>query len=128
MSWLLSEISKYHHSSVIIHRQKRNFAQHVLPRIKNLGYNAIQVMAVMEHAYYASFGYQVTSFFAASSRYGDPEDLKAVVDKAHEMGLFVMLDVVHSYASKNTLDVLNMFDGIDEDKYFHQSTVACSSS
>ena len=70
----------------------QDFAQHVLPRIKNLGYNAIQVMAVMEHAYYASFGYQVTSFFAASSRYGDPEDLKAVVDKAHEMGLFVMLD------------------------------------
>ena len=91
----------------------QDFAQHVLPRIKNLGYNAIQVMAVMEHAYYASFGYQVTSFFAASSRYGDPEDLKAVVDKAHEMGLFVMLDVVHSHASKNTLDGLNMFDGTD---------------
>ena len=89
----------------------KDFAQSVLPRIKKLGYNAIQVMAVMEHAYYASFGYQVTSFFAASSRYGHPEELKAMVDKAHEMGLFVMLDVVHSHASKNTLDGLNMFDG-----------------
>ena len=61
-----------------------------------------QIMAVMEHAYYASFGYQVTSFFAASSRFGTPEELKACVDKAHSLGLFVMLDVVHSHASKVT--------------------------
>ena len=54
----------------------------------------------MEHAYYASFGYQVTSFFASSSRFGTPEELKACVDKAHSLGLFVMLDVVHSHASK----------------------------
>ena len=60
-------------------------------------------MAVMEHAYYASFGYQVTSFFAASSRFGTPEELKACVDKAHSLGLFVMLDVVHSHASKVSL-------------------------
>ena len=89
----------------------QDFTQNVLPRIKSCGYNAIQVMAVMEHAYYACFGYQVTSFFAASSRYGTPEELKAMVDRAHELGLYVMLDVVHSHASKNTLDGLNMFDG-----------------
>ena len=71
-------------------------------------------MAIMEHAYYASFGYQVTSFFAASSRYGTPEELKYLVDKAHGMGIFVMLDVVHSHASKNVLDGLNMFDGSGE--------------
>ena len=59
-----------------------------------------QIMAIMEHAYYASFGYQVTSFFASSSRFGTPEELKACVDKAHSLGLFVMLDVVHSHASK----------------------------
>ena len=94
----------------------KDFAENVLPRIKKLGYNAIQVMAVMEHAYYASFGYQVTSFFAASSRYGNPEELKAMVDKAHELGLFVMLDVVHSHASKNTLDGLNEFDGTGKKK------------
>lgn len=68
-------------------------------------------MAVMEHAYYASFGYQVTSFFAASSRYGTPEELKRLIDLAHGHGIFVMLDVVHSHASKNTEDGLNMFDG-----------------
>ena len=68
-------------------------------------------MAIMEHAYYASFGYQVTNFFGASSRYGTPEELKYLVDKAHKLGIFVMLDVVHSHASKNVLDGLNMFDG-----------------
>ncbi|XP_071531401.1 1,4-alpha-glucan-branching enzyme isoform X3 [Panulirus ornatus] len=94
------------------------FAKNVLPRIVKLGYNAIQVMAVMEHAYYASFGYQVTSFFAASSRYGTPEELKEMVDTAHSLGLTVLLDVVHSHASKNVLDGLNEFDGSDS-CYFH---------
>jgi len=91
----------------------RAFADDVLPRIRKVGYNAIQIMAVMEHAYYASFGYQVTSYFAASSRCGTPEDLKYLVDKAHAAGIFVMLDVVHSHASKNVLDGLNEFDGTD---------------
>jgi len=72
----------------------------------------------MEHAYYASFGYQVTSFFAASSRYGTPEELKELVDTAHGMGIVVLLDVVHSHACKNVLDGLNMFDGTDH-LYFH---------
>ncbi|KAL7631237.1 UNVERIFIED_CONTAM: hypothetical protein RMT77_018462 [Armadillidium vulgare] len=94
------------------------FAHKVLPRIVKLGYNAIQVMAIMEHAYYASFGYQVTSFFAASSRYGTPEELKEMIDIAHSMGLYVLLDVVHSHASKNTMDGLNGFDGTDS-CYFH---------
>ncbi|KAM7287785.1 1,4-alpha-glucan-branching enzyme [Ixodes scapularis] len=94
------------------------FTSHVLPRIKAQGYNAIQIMAIMEHAYYASFGYQVTSFFAASSRYGTPEELKALVDAAHGMGLYVLLDIVHSHASKNVLDGLNRFDGTDA-CFFH---------
>ena len=62
------------------------------------------MMAIMEHAYYASFGYQVTSFFAISSRYGTPEELKSLIDRAHELGLTVLLDVVHSHASKNAED------------------------
>lgn len=95
-----------------------NFKDNVLPRIKHQGYNAIQIMAIMEHAYYASFGYQVTSFFAASSRYGTPEELKALVDRAHEMGIYVLLDVVHSHASKNVLDGLNQFDGTNS-CFFH---------
>ncbi|GCB79851.1 hypothetical protein scyTo_0016049, partial [Scyliorhinus torazame] len=99
----------------------KNFTQNVLVRIKNLGYNCIQLMAIMEHAYYASFGYQVTSFFAASSRFGTPEELKELVDTAHSMGLFVLLDVVHSHASQNTEDGLNAFDGTDS-CFFHSGT------
>eukprot|EP01135_Chromosphaera_perkinsii_P007733 Nk52_evm22s967 gene=Nk52_evmTU22s967 len=96
-----------------------HFAENVVPHIAELGYNSIQIMAIMEHAYYGSFGYQVTSFFAASSRCGRPEALKRLVDAAHKHGLYVMLDVVHSHASKNTLDGLNKFDGTDH-CYFHE--------
>uniref|UniRef100_A0A672SZ93 1,4-alpha-glucan branching enzyme n=1 Tax=Sinocyclocheilus grahami TaxID=75366 RepID=A0A672SZ93_SINGR len=95
-----------------------NFTHNVLPRIKDLGYNCIQLMAIMEHAYYASFGYQVTSFFAASSRCGTPEELKELIDVAHSLGIIVLLDVVHSHASKNTEDGLNRFDGSDS-CFFH---------
>ncbi|KAH7073558.1 alpha-glucan branching enzyme [Paraphoma chrysanthemicola] len=97
----------------------KEFTQNILPRIKHLGYNTIQLMAVMEHAYYASFGYQINSFFAASSRYGLPDDLKELIDTAHGMGITVLLDMVHSHASKNVLDGLNMFDGSDH-LYFHE--------
>lgn len=94
------------------------FTDNVLPIIKDLGYNTIQLMSIMEHAYYASFGYQVTSFFAISSRFGTPEDLQRLIDTAHGLGLRVLLDVVHSHASKNVEDGLNMFDGTDY-CYFH---------
>lgn len=97
----------------------KEFTATMLPRIRDLGYNAIQLMAIMEHAYYASFGYQVNSFFAASSRYGTPEDLKELIDTAHSMNLVVLLDVVHSHASKNVQDGLNQFDGSDH-LYFHE--------
>ncbi|KAJ1918438.1 alpha-1,4-glucan branching enzyme [Mycoemilia scoparia] len=95
------------------------FTRDVLPRIKDLGYNTVQLMAIMEHPYYASFGYQVTSFFAPSSRYGPPDDLKRLIDEAHGMGLVVFLDVVHSHSCNNVEDGLNMFDGTDS-CYFHE--------
>ena len=89
----------------------REFAENVLPHVKQAGYNTVQLMAIMEHPYYGSFGYQVSNFFAASSWFGRPEDLKYLVNKAHEMGIRVMLDVVHSHAVKNTAEGINMFDG-----------------
>ncbi|XP_028784874.1 1,4-alpha-glucan-branching enzyme 1, chloroplastic/amyloplastic isoform X1 [Neltuma alba] len=95
-----------------------NFRDDVLPRIKRLGYNAVQIMAIQEHSYYASFGYHVTNFFAPSSRFGTPEELKSLIDRAHELGIHVLMDIVHSHASNNTLDGLNMFDGTDG-HYFH---------
>lgn len=96
----------------------REFADHVLPRIASLGYNVIQLMAVQEHPYYGSFGYHVSSFFAPSSRFGTPEDLKYLVDKAHGMDIAVLLDVVHSHAVKNKAEGLSNFDG-SGGQYFH---------
>ena len=96
----------------------REFADLVLPRIKRAGYNTVQLMAIMEHPYYGSFGYQVANFYAASSWFGKPEDLKYLVNKAHEMGLCVLLDVVHSHAVKNTTEGINMFDGTTW-QFFH---------
>jgi len=98
-----------------------DFTENVLPRIAALGYNTIQLMAIMEHAYYGSFGYQVTSFFAPSSRYGSPEDLRRLIDEAHRLRLTVLLDVVHSHASMNVSDGLNMWDGSDAG-YFHSGS------
>ncbi len=97
----------------------REFAKNILPRIKKLGYNTIQIMAVMEHPYYGSFGYQVSNFFAASSRYGKSEELKKLIDKAHSMGIAVLLDVVHSHAIKNTNEGPCEFDGTVY-QFFHE--------
>ncbi|KAJ1504797.1 1,4-alpha-glucan branching enzyme [Coelomomyces lativittatus] len=94
------------------------FTHEVLPRIVQLGYNTLQLMGIPEHAYYASFGYQVTSFYAPSSRFGPPNALRGLIDRAHELGLLVLLDLVHSHASKNVLDGLNLFDGSTH-CYFH---------
>ena len=96
----------------------REFADDVLPRVKKAGYNTIQLMAIMEHPYYGSFGYQVSNFFAASSWFGKPEDLKYLVNTAHAMGIRVLLDVVHSHAVKNTAEGINMFDGTTW-QFFH---------
>ena len=95
------------------------FMENILPRVAEEGYNTIQIMAVMEHPYYASFGYQVSGFFAASSRFGPPEDLKRLIDTAHGLGIRVLLDVVHSHAIKNTREGLNEFDGTSY-QYFHE--------
>ena len=94
------------------------FTQNILPRIADLGYNAVQLMAVMEHPYYASFGYHVSNFFAVSSRFGTPEELKELIDTAHGMGLLVIMDLVHSHAVKNLNEGLSCFDGTGH-QYFH---------
>ncbi len=95
------------------------FTQNILPRIKKLGYNTIQIMAIMEHPYYGSFGYQVSNFYAVSSRYGRASELKTLINTAHKMGITVLLDVVHSHAVKNGGEGLNYFDGTQY-QYFHE--------
>ena len=94
------------------------FRDNVLPRIAADGYNCIQIMAIQEHPYYGSFGYHVSSFFAPSSRFGSPDDLKSLVDTAHSMGLAVIMDIVHSHAVKNEVEGLANFAG-DPCQYFH---------
>ena len=89
------------------------FITNVLPRIKTDGYNAVQLMAIAEHPYYGSFGYHVSNFFAASSRFGTPEELKKLVDTAHGMGLLVIMDLVHSHTVKNVREGINLFDGTE---------------
>ena len=95
----------------------QEFADNILPRIAKLGYNTVQLMAVQEHPYYGSFGYQVTNFFAAAHWYGAPDGLKYLVNKAHSLGIRVLLDVVHSHACPNVGEGLQMQDGTD-DQYF----------
>ncbi len=94
------------------------FRENVLPRIKEAGYNTIQLMAIHEHPYYGSFGYQVSSFFAPCSRFGTIDELKQLVDEAHLEGLTVIMDLVHSHAVKNEVEGLSRFDGTLH-QYFH---------
>ena len=103
------------------HRRVSTFTEFrlfVLPRIVDLGYNTIQLMAVQEHPYYGSFGYQVANFFAVSSRFGTPDELKALIDAAHSMGIRVIMDIVHSHAVNNEEEGLSRFDG-SYDQYFY---------
>ena len=94
------------------------FRTNILPRIADDGYNAIQIMAIQEHPYYGSFGYHVSSFYAASSRFGTPEELKHLIDDAHSRGIAVIMDIVHSHAVKNEVEGLGRFDG-SYDLYFY---------
>ena len=88
-----------------------NFKDNVLPYIAEMGYNTVQLMAIQEHPYYGSFGYQVSNFFAPSSRFGTPQELKELIDEAHKLNIAVILDIVHSHAVKNESDGLSRFDG-----------------
>jgi 1,4-alpha-glucan branching enzyme len=98
----------------------REFRENVLPRIVKAGYNTIQLMAIQEHPFYGSFGYHVSSFFAASSRFGTPEELKELIDSAHSVGLIIIMDLVHSHSVKNINEGLGLFDG-SHGQYFHSN-------
>ena len=98
----------------------REFTENVLPVVIEAGYNTIQLMAIQEHPFYGSFGYHVSSFFAASSRFGTPEDLKELIDKAHQAGVRVIMDLIHSHSVKNVNEGLGLFDG-SPGQYFHDN-------
>ena len=94
------------------------FRENILPRVAADGYNAIQIMAIQEHPYYGSFGYHVSSFFAPSSRFGTPDQLRHLIDEAHRLGIAVIMDIVHSHAVKNEIEGLGRFDG-SYNQYFY---------
>ena len=96
----------------------KEFEENVLPRVIEDGYNCIQIMAIQEHPYYGSFGYHVSSFFAPSSRFGTPEELKHLIDTAHQNGVAVIMDIVHSHAVKNEVEGLGNLAG-DPNQYFY---------
>ncbi len=96
----------------------REFSDNIIPRIKKAGYNTLQLMAIQEHPYYGSFGYQVSSFFAVSSRFGTPDEFKELIDTAHGCGLKVIMDMIHSHAVTNEVEGLSRFDGSTY-QYFH---------
>lgn len=96
----------------------KEFTENILPMVRDKGYNAIQLMAIMEHPYYGSFGYQVSSFFAPSSRFGTPDELKELIDTAHSMGLLVIMDLVHSHAVRNEVEGIARYDGTYS-QFFH---------
>ena len=98
----------------------REFADHILPKVIDAGYNTLQMMAVQEHPYYGSFGYHVSSFFAPSSRFGTPDDFRYLVDKAHQAGIRVLMDIVHSHSVKNEVEGLSRFDG-SMYQFFHNN-------
>ncbi len=97
----------------------KEFTKNILPKIVSAGYSAIELMAIQEHPYYGSFGYQVSSFFAPSSRFGTPDDLKELIDTAHGLGLIVLIDIIHSHAVSNVNEGLALFDGTPF-QYFHE--------
>ncbi len=97
----------------------REFEKKILPRIKGAGYNAIQLMAVQEHPYYGSFGYHVSNFYAPSSRFGTPDDLKSLIDAAHRLGIKVFMDIIHSHAVNNEVEGISCFDGTHH-QFFHK--------
>ena len=91
----------------------KEFEDNVLPHVIKGGYNTIQIMAIAEHPYYGSFGYHVSNFFAPSSRFGTPEELKHLIKTAHSHGIRVIMDIVHSHTVKNLAEGINRMDGTD---------------
>jgi len=96
----------------------KEFTRDIIPYIAEIGYNTIQLMAIQEHPFYGSFGYHVANFFAVSSRFGTPDDLKELIDTAHSYKLSVIMDIVHSHSVKNINEGLGLFDG-SPGQYFH---------
>jgi len=88
----------------------REIAKRLIPYVKDMGYTHIEILPIAEHPYEPSWGYQVSNFYAPTSRLGKPEDLMAFVDLCHQNGIGVLLDWVAGHFPKDA-HALSKFDG-----------------
>ncbi len=88
----------------------RDLADQLVPYVRDMGFTHLELMPVMEHPFGGSWGYQVTSYYAPTARFGTPDDLRYFIDRAHQEGLGVILDWVPGHFPKDAW-ALGRFDG-----------------